>query len=305
MRSLAAYIVRGRLQALLVVAATALLSLILPPLSYLSGAALALVTLRMGLQQGLLLVLGASVVLSIAGAVLLQNPLAGAIYAITLWLPVWAMANSLRRTAQPARSLVLATLFGVMVVVAFHLATDTPAQWWFGMLQDALQQTIAQLGEAERAQLLQNLELIARLMTGVSAAVLSASLIGSLFLGRWWQALLYNPGGFGDEFRHLSLGRGSVLVALGVIVAMWLSGSPLLYQDLAAVLMVPFAVQGIAIVHALIKRRNAGSGWLVTLYVLLFIATGQMALLLAFAGAVDNWFDFRKFFGRKDEADGE
>jgi hypothetical protein len=93
------------------------------------------------------------------------------------------------------------------------------------------------------------------------------------------------------------------LVALGLVAAMAWSEQQLLYQDLMVVLMVPFALQGLAIVHALVKQRQAGSGWLVALYVLLFIATGHMALILAFVGAVDNWFGFRRFFAPQGGGD--
>lgn len=290
------------MQAILVVVVSALMSLILPPLSYLSGAAVALVTLRMGMQQGLRLILWAVLALGGLGLLVLQNPLAGVVFGLALWLPVWALAVSLRRTASPARSLLLATVFGLMAVLAFHYGSGDPVQWWNSLFREALSETLAQLGEAERTQLLLNLEAIAALMTGVAAAALSASLIGCLILGRWWQAVLYNPGGFGEEFRQLRLGRVPTVVALLLVAGMSLTGSQLLYQDVALVLLVPFALQGLAVVHALARLRNLQSGWLVALYVLLFIATGQMALLLAFVGAADNWFDFRRFFGPKGEA---
>lgn len=307
MRFLAAYVVKGRMQALLVAVVPALLSLFLPPLSYLSGAAVALVTLRMGVQQGLMLILGAVVTVGLFGQLLMQNPMGGMAFALGLWLPVWGLALSLRRTASQERSLVLATLFGVMAIAAFHLGTEDPVQWWSGLLQEALQGSLEQLGEAERAQLTANLQVIASLMTGGAAAALSASLIGSLLLGRWWQAMLYNPGGFGEEFRTIRLGQARSLLALLLLGAVLLIGGGQLFQDLFTVMLVPFVIQGIAVVHALVRSRGAHNGWLIALYVLLLLppTTGHMALLLAFAGAVDNWFDFRTYFGPKGGAGNE
>lgn len=294
------------MQAALVAVASALLLLILLPLGYpfsfISGAAVALVTLRMGMQQGLMLILWAVLAVGAVGLLWLQNPMPGAALAVVLWLPVWAMAVSLRRTAQPRRSLLLATVYGLMAVLAFHYGTEEPVQWWNSLLQEALQETLARLAETERDQLLYNLELISGVMTGFSAAVLSASLIGSLMLARWWQGVLYNPGGFGEEFRRISMGRPLTLGLLLVAALMALTDARLLFQDMVVVLIVPFAVQGLAVVHTLVKQRKAHNGWLIALYVLLFIATGQMALLLAFVGAIDNWFDFRRFFGPKGEA---
>lgn len=287
------------MQAVLVVVVAALLSLtvILLPLLYLSGAAVALVTLRMGVQQGLQLVLWSSLLAAGFGLLLWQEPMEGAMFAPVIWLPVWAMAVSLRRTARPARSLVLAGLFGVMTVLAMHYVTGDPVQWWNEQLHEMFKQAMTSVSEVERAQVSQALEAYAGLLTGVAGAFLTASLIGSLMLGRWWQGLLFNPGGFGEEFRRIHLGRALVVFVFALLVLMSLAPPQTLYQDMTMVLMVPLAMQGIAVMHAMVKQRSGQNGWLIAMYVLLFIATGPMVLILAFAGAADNWFDFRKFSG--------
>lgn len=303
MRFLAAYVARGPLQATLVVAVSALLSLILPPLGYLGGAAVALVTLRMGWRQGLLLILGAMIATGLLGMLLIANPLAGVLIGLTFWFPLWGMAVSLRRTASLTRSLILAALFGTMTVLMFHSGMADPAEWWFELLQETFQKTIGQLNEAERTQFLQNLKVIGGLMTGGAAAALSASLIGCLLLGRWWQALLYNPGGFGEEFRQLRLGRSLALGLLLVLLLFTLGFGGLLFQDIFVVLLVPFVIQALAVAHTLVRLRKLNSGWLAALYLLLLVANGHMLLLLGFIGAMDNWFDFRRLFAIKGGAD--
>lgn len=303
MRLLAAYVTRGRIQAIGVVAVTALLSLFLPPLSYLSGATVALITLRMGLQAGLQLVFAAALVVSLLALVLLQSPLAGAVFGLVLWLPVWALAVSLRRTSSPARSVLLATLLGMILVFALHAGSDDPAQWWNSFLHEALQQAMNELSEAEQAQFSAGLASMATFMTGIVAAAMSASLLGSLFLGRWWQALLYNPGGFGEEFRRLRLGRAVAIVALLLVAAQFLLPALPILQDLLVVALVPFAIQGLSVAHGMVKGSGANRGWLIALYLLLLFTTGQAMVVLAFIGTVDNWFDFRTFFGPKGGAD--
>lgn len=303
MRFLATYVARGPLQATLVVAVSALLSLILPPLGYLGGAAVSLVTLRMGWRQGLLLILGAMIVTGLLGMLLIGNPLAGVIFGLTFWLPLWVMAVSLRRTANLVRSLLLGALFGVVTVLLFHSGTADPAQWWFDLLQEALQKSITEMSDAEQVQFLQNLKVIAGLMTGGAAAVLSASLIGCLLLGRWWQALLYNPGGFGEEFRSLRLGRSFTLGFLAVLLFFALGVGGLLFQNIFVVLLVPFVIQALAVAHTLVRVRRLNNGWLAALYLLLVVANGHMLLLLGFFGAMDNWFDFRRLFAHKGGAD--
>ncbi len=303
MRFLAAYVARGPLQATLVVAVSALLSLILPPLGYLGGAAVALVTLRMGWRQGLLLILGAMIATGLLGMLLIANPLAGVLIGLTFWFPLWGMSVSLRRTASLTRSLILAALFGTMTVLMFHSGMADPAEWWFELLQETFQKTIGQLSESERTQFLQNLKVIGGLMTGGAAAALSASLIGCLLLGRWWQALLYNPGGFGEEFRQLRLGRSPALGLLVVLLLFALGFGGLLFQDIFVVLLVPFVIQALAVAHNLVRLRKLNNGWLAALYLLLLVANGHMLLLLGFIGAMDNWFDFRRLFAIKGGAD--
>ena len=66
------------------------------------------------------------------------------------------------------------------------------------------------------------------------------------------------------------------------------------------ILVVLFGLQGVALVHYLVKRRNASVAWLAGLYVALAIipqpASG-VVLGLALAGLSDTWVDYRKRFG--------
>lgn len=302
MRAIAAYVVRGRLQATLVAAVSALLALVLPPLACFSGAVVALVTLRMGLLEGLLLTLAVLLAVLGIGWPLLRPEPFNAPFVVVLIPSVLVMAVSLRRTSRPARSVILATVMVAAAVATFHAGTEDVAGWWYAQLQDSVSEFLPQLAETERLQLLESLKNIAPMMTAGAATALSISLIASLMLGRWWQAVLYNPGGFGEEFRRFRLDKPVALVLVLLIALLPLTEFKLLYQDIFVVLLVPFAVQGLAIVHVFVRQRLANSGWLVALYVLLIVAMGQMILLLALIGAFDNWFDFRKFFGPKGGA---
>lgn len=297
MRFLASYASKGRWQAVTVAAVTALLTPLLLPLSLLSGGVVSLITLKVGALQGLQLI-GLAMLAVLAVSLFLPPPLSGGALALTvlmlIWLPVWALAVNLRRSADQGRSVLLASLLGVMVVLVFHLGTDSPAEWWQGFALEYFAPVSEQLSPAERLQFEENITQTAGIMTGISAMGLSLSLLLSLMLGRWWQATLVNPGGFGEEFRALRIGRKPTLIILLVVVAAMLSGAMGLGQDLLMVLMLPFLLQGMSLVHALVKKSGANRGWLVAMYVLLVFA-GPIALLLAVAGALDNWFDFRAY----------
>ncbi len=304
MKFLAAYVLKGRMQAVLVTAVTAILALLLPPFSYLSGASVALVTLRLGLRAGFQLSLMATV--AVAGLMLLLQlpPQLSGVFLLVLWLPVWTLAMSLRRTALPARSTLLALGFGLMVLLGFYLAIDNPTQWWLELLRQLMEPMLLEVPAEELPQVELNLTELASQMSGVMATGLMASLLGCLLLGRWWQSLLFNPAGFGEEFRRLQLGQ------MPATVALLFTGAYLLWQlaegsagglmrDLLALAQVAFALQGAAVAHAVANSKQAHRGWLVSMYLLLLLFMGQTVLLLAMAGVLDNWFDFRKRFGQR------
>lgn len=299
MRFLADTIMRGPLAAILVISVAAMLALLMPllaPLAYVSAAAVGLVTLRLGLREAGKVVAGAVVATAVLGGLLLGNPALPLAFLLVLWLPSLVTAYSLRRTGDLARSLLLAALFGTMLVLGFHTAVGDPTAWWRELLQPAMEQAPAEQQEV----LLPVLDDIAGLMTGLIGAAVTLGVVLSLFLARWWQAMLYNPGGFRVEFHALRLGRTVAAATAMLLVLAGLAPAGLaLLTDLLPLALLLQMLQGLALVHALVARSGAHVGWLVVLYVLLLLpmVTTPTALTLAVAGMVDNWMDFRARFG--------
>lgn len=296
MRFLANTIMRGPMAAILVTSVAAMLGLLLPPLGYLSAAAVGLVTLRLGLVEAGKVVVGSIVATAVLGGLLLGNPMVPLAFLLVLWLPLLVTAWSLRRTAALARSLLLAGLFGVMVVFGFHAGVDDPAGWWREMLYRMVEQTTAEQQELLRPVL----DDMAGLMTGMVGAAAALGVALSLFLARWWQAALYNPGGFRSEFHALRLGRALTGATVLLLALAWMQTPGLvMLTDLLPLALLLHLLQGLALVHGLVARTGANAGWLVAMYVLLLLpmVTTQTALTLAMAGMVDNWMDFRTRLG--------
>jgi uncharacterized protein YybS (DUF2232 family) len=150
-----------------------------------------------------------------------------------------------------------------------------------------------QLSQTDTQQLVVNMSFM---MTGVIAAGVSVNAILGLVIGRAWQAKLYNPGGFADEFHQLKLGKPLALTA-AVVTA--LSVSPLsqgfsVIVECMPVLLAIFAIQGLSVAHAIVKQRQKRSFWLVVIYVLLIVMMPQMVALLAMIGVLEQWLNFRK-----------
>ena len=122
-----------------------------------------------------------------------------------------------------------------------------------------------------------------------------------LFLARGWQAGLYNPGGFGAEFRALRLGRRFALATalIGAVAALPIRGAVVtIAADALLALLLVYLLQGLALVHALVHTRvvrpPARRGWLGAVYVVLLFAAPNIVPLLAMMGWVDAWVDMRK-----------
>jgi hypothetical protein len=276
----------------LVATTAALVAMMLPPIGIISGATPALVTLRRGGLAGVQVVVVALVGTGLLGYLLLNSPWVGLGIAAIQWLPVVLLALILRQTVSLPLAVLAAGALGMVGLAALYLVEPDPGAMWRAMLEQVFRPKLEQAGtDLSQTQIDALLDQVARMMSAALAASLSVSMVLSLLLARWWQALLDNPGGFGREFRSLRLGRSVSFIALVVFVAVALVQGPLLL-GLAAVLAGILLFQGLAVVHGLVAVRRLNVGWLVAVYVLLFLVPQSLVLLSAL-GLVDNWLDLR------------
>ncbi|OGT19605.1 MAG: hypothetical protein A2V90_03365 [Gammaproteobacteria bacterium RBG_16_57_12] len=295
MQALASYIMRGRLQAVMTVVMFAGLSFLLPPftspLSFFSGAALTLVTLRLGPQQGVWVLLLAAVTLGLFSLLSLSNVVPAVAVAGAIWIPAWLLAVVLRRTVSWSQTMTVALAMGMALVLAIFAALGDPVEWFYQALEENLKPLLlASMTGVDQADatIEQLLRQLSQGMTGtVAMAVVTHALI-CLLLGRWWQATLYNPGGFKTEFLGLRLGKALAGIAV-LLLALDLAGTGHLVSNLLLVAEAVFVLQGLAVVHAIASAKGLHSGWLAPMYVLMPFLMGLLALM----GVVDVWADFR------------
>ncbi|WP_440997360.1 hypothetical protein [Arhodomonas sp. SL1] len=286
MQALAAFVMRGRLAAIAVTAVAAMMPLLL----WLSAAAVALVTLRRGVNEGLLVTVGASVVLGAVSAVSLGSPVPALQAPLQVWLPMVAIAGCLRVTVSLGRTLELAAGLAALAVLLFHLAVGDAGAYWRDMLVRASELFA---DPAMREALQQQAGDVAAMMTSLWFGNLLFVGVASLLLGRWWQGLLYNPGGFGAEFRGLRFSRAFTVAALVLLVLGGFAGGGLVY-DLALVVSTVFLFQALAVAHALVHERGASRVWLVVVYLTL----APFARIYALLGMVDVFVDVRRRVSR-------
>lgn len=293
MRAFASFIVQRRVQAVLIAAGFALLSLLVPPAGYVSGAAVALVTLYRGALEGLLIIGGATAGAAVLALLMWGDAAPALAFVLGMWLPLWLLAMVWRSTVSLAQTLQAAAGIGVVLVVLMHLVLSDPAAWWRDFL-DVLRPAMEQAGLFGSGEGVEHvLETAARAMTGLMAAGLVFSLMISLIIARWWQAALYNPGGFQREFHALRLGRGAAVALVVVLVLSLVDGVAAVANDIAMVGVAMYLFQGLALVHRMVAAFHAHALWLVGLYVVMVLVAPQMVLLLSAMGFADTWLDFR------------
>ena len=292
MKALASFVMKGWSQATGVAVLCALLSPVLAPLSLVSGAVVALVTLRKGPVPGLQVAGAAALVTVLAGQLVFGHFVAALAFALLLWVPMLVLAFVLRYTRSLASTLQAALLFGAVLVLFYVIGFDDPKAEWKTLLETVLGGFFEaqEIDEASRAVLV---EAMARWMTGTLAAAYFLQLAASLLLARWWQSLLYNPGGFRQEFHALRLSRWLAVAAVPLFAAVFFDGLPDLLRYLALPVAAAFFVQGLALAHGQLAAFNAGPGWLIGIYALLVVAPPYAFTALTTAGYADAWMDFR------------
>jgi len=282
MRSFIAFLMRGLPQA---VATIVLLSL-LPLLSWLGASLLALITLRQGAQRGVLIAALSAAVLALAYGLLIGLPQVVLPLVLELWLPTLILAWWLRRTVSLSSTLSLAALLAGLAVGLLYLVYPDQQALWAPLLEQLKDMAQDQSSQAQELVLAFG-EHVLPLMTGILVLGFSGTVIMALLLARWLQALLYNPGGFQREFHALNLSRSLALVAAGLLVAALFVGNGLVH-DLAFVVSAVFALQTLALVHAVVASRSGSRMWFVGLYLLLPLLF-EVAVALGVGDAVFGW----------------
>jgi hypothetical protein len=288
MKGLAAFVMRGRFQALMVTVAGAGSLLF----CWISAAVVALVTLRKGAGAGAGLLAWA---LLPSGALLYAYGDSGP---LTLLVGTTLLAVVLRSTVNLPLALLVCVPVGALTglgLVAFGGEYLDQIVTVFGQFLGTMEEQLSQGGEPvvlARPDALQ--------VAGMLGAGTAASSALCLLLARYWQAALYNPGGFGQEFRALYY--PPVVTAALALGAVALASAGAQYRTWAMICVLPLALAGLALVHARAAWRGQGKGWLAGFYVV-WLFFDPVKLLVVFAAIADSWFKFRQRWTGKPGTD--
>lgn len=275
MRSLAEFIMRGRAQACLV----ALLGVLVP---LIGPAAVGLVTLRKGSVEGALVALWASLPFVVSYFAGQSSPFV-AVMSILALANTLIVANVLRGTASWSLALVsdVCVAVGLVVVAGVVFRTDLGV-----MMSDLTELFVSVSEQLEKDYVMPDTSSVLAWVAWMTAF---SALLG-VVVARWWQALLFNPGGFQQEFQGIRLeskvGLGCLLL---VILGFTLLSEFQFWLQLASI---PLIVCGLSLLHYTAKVKKAGGYWLVLMYLGLFLGPVMSGLLVAL-GAIDSVLNLR------------
>ena len=278
MRELAQFAMKGPRYA----AGIALVACMVPMMFWIGAATLALVTLRHGASQGLNVFAWAAAP-SLVWWLGLHDPTA-----MVVLVSTFAMAMVLRASVSMRKTLLFGFGFSIVLGVLTPVLMPETIELLLSLTDEMLKQLAADAEVEVTDELVTSFQ---ALLVAIFAASFFAMSIGSLFLARSWQAALFNPGGWREEFHQLRLGSFEMAVIIAAMLlgpSIGLDGYILLFSGL-----VPIVMCGLALVHGLVGKKNLGGHWMVGFYVLAVVLFPTLIAIVALLAMLDSAIDIR------------
>lgn len=291
MRRVAQFILQGPYQAIVLAGIVGGLAQMLFILAVPSAVAVALFVLRKGEKQGLPVLLGAALVSIAIGTLVDSRPGFDFPVALLLLLPAYFGAKVLRVGESQGLAIVALTACAALFAIAVQVLSGDAQQWWSDWLKIAVQGVPGASYEDFGTNIMPAINGLIALLLGLlsSACLLSA---------RWLQALLFNPGGFGREFRVLVLPSRLAVIMLALLPVAAIISLDLFY-DLLLVAVMPFFFQGLAVLQHGAEKKRLNSFLMSLPYILLLFMPQFVIVGCACLGGVDLFVNFRKLPRKK------
>lgn len=278
MHELVKFAMRGPKQAIII----ASISVLIPMMFWFGAGIIGLITLRKGLTQGLV-VFSWTIIPALVWWFSVQDP-----GALIVLLSTFVMSVVLRYTVSWQSTLAVGGLIA--------LVTGMLAPYIMPEMIDILMEMASQIFQdlAESSQQEYNAEFqesFRTLMIASFAASFYGMAVGSVFIARSWQAQLFNPGAWREEFHQLRMNPRFMVVLLSLVAILPAIGiDSTLFMMIA---IVPVLVCGIALVHGVIGKKQMGGHWLFGFYISAVMLFPTVLMLLAFLAMLDSLVNFR------------
>ncbi len=267
-----------------------LLPLIKLPGGFLASIVVGLVTLRKGWRSGLFVL--AWVALPAVALLFLKRFGVFDILLLRCML-VWLFAIVLSQYRSWGLILEFAAVLALVAIAGVHLIVPDVHAWWAAHLQQYLQEAGKEANvKIPAADLKILMERVVPIATGVLGFFIILGTFVQLVLARWWQAYLFKPGMLRQEFSQIRMGWPAAIFAILVVVASFFKLKVAI--DFLPVLLLPFMIAGLSLLHLLTMLRKAFLWLLIVVYLGLVFLPYYIVPALAFVGYVDAWWNMRK-----------
>ncbi|MBL6690189.1 MAG: hypothetical protein ISP91_07340 [Pseudomonadales bacterium] len=273
MRAIAEFAMRSRWHAI----GTSMVAAILPLMGWLTTVIVALVSLRFGASAGAMVLLWAMLPVGVA-LYFVGDP-----SPMIAMIGTFLMAMLLRHTLSWELVLIAAVFLAAIGAFIFEIGAAAILERFASIYVEYLAQIDSSLVMApDQAQ---------TVLLGFFALGQAFAMVVMLIIARWCQSALYNPGGFGKEFRALRL---SPVVSGGSVAAMLVC---YLFNEVLGrwlpLLTVPLVFAAIGLVHWVVKAKEMSGNWLAGFYVSMALLFQLIYPFLASLALMDSWFNIR------------
>ena len=302
LRRVTDFILQGRAQAM----GAALVSSFIPVIGGIGILIAAFVTLRKGAKEGALVMLAAtvaSIVYYAAPASVTQADSLVLVMAVSSNIFAWALSMVLRQFGNWSFTLEFAGLAGVVIIAIVHLIFPEVQDWWMTMIKEYLVKTTeavanlessaataVTLDSAKQSQLAMYLKGVA---TGYATASVLLNALIQVLLARWWQAIMFNPGGLKPELQSVRLSHVIGAIFIIALVTAYLGNE--LALDTLPVLCIVFFIAGLSLIHSLFNLAQPKTKWLwlIAIYAGIFYKLPLGIIIVSLIALFDTGFDFR------------
>ncbi len=276
MKGLAQFVMRGRWQA----SGAAALASALPIVGWLGTAIVALVVLRQGLKDGLLVLLWAVLPL------VLIYQTGGDVSGLAAVAGVFLLAMVLRLTTSWELTLLAAVGVAAAGSWAFAILSAPILAAFLQWYVETLSALATDAGVAGVTLEEGRRQTISYLAMGQGYTMVLA-----VVLARWWQSVLFNPGGFKQEIQNVRL---TPRVSVPLLVAMVLCSMTPGYGSWVGLLAMPFVIAGTGLAHWRLAQKSAQSQWYIAYYMSVLLLFQWVSMALVAVVLADGLLDLRQ-----------
>ena len=264
----------------------------------------AFVTLRKGAYEGTL-VLCATIVPYLLSYMLSsestqpQVMLIATVTIIALNILTWLLALVLRRYGNWNLVIEVSMLTGIALICVIYLFFPEIQSWWIKQLMAYFTKTASILeqlgpeGAASQEEIQTNIiASVQHYITGFVIASIIFNALLQLIIARWWQAIIFNPGGLRKELYQIRLSYISASVFIAVLGLAYIGNAFSL--DMMLVMITAFCAAGLSLIHCKLASNNAGWFWLMLVYLGMIFIFPMGIVLVAIVGLLDSFFDIRR-----------